>query len=68
MHTGPHLTQLAALLIAITGPLPIAAYGQSPPPRNGTTNTPGSVLPRKVVVPISVINRFFPVTREASTG
>ena len=68
MHTGPHLTQLAALLIAITGPLPLAAYGQSPPSRNGTTNTPGSVLPRKVVVPISVINRFFPVTREASTG
>jgi len=27
------------------------------------------VLPRKVVIPISVVNRFFPqVTREASTG
>ena len=68
MHTGPHLTRLAALFIAITGSLPIAACGQSPPPRNGTTSTPGSVLPRKVVVPMSVVNRFFPVTREASTG
>jgi hypothetical protein len=69
MHSGPHLTRLAALLIAITGSLPLAAYGQSPPPGNGTTSTPGSVLPRKVVVPISVVNRFFSqVTREASTG
>jgi hypothetical protein len=69
MHSGSHLTRLAALLIAITGSLPLAAYGQSPPPGNGTTSTPGSVLPRKVVVPISVVNRFFSqVTREASTG
>ena len=65
---GSHLTRLAALLIAITGSLS-SAYGESPPPGNGTTSTPGSVLPRKVVVPISVVNRFFPeVTREASTG
>src|SRR5678815_2253914 len=68
MHSGLHLTRLAALLIAITGSLLLAAYGQSAPPGNGTTSTPGSVLPRKVVVPISVVNRFFPVTREASTG
>jgi hypothetical protein len=69
MHSGPHPTRLAALLIAITGSLSLAAYGQSPPPGNGTTSTPGSVLPRKVVVPISVVNRFFSqVTREASTG
>ena len=65
---GSHLTRLAALLIAITGSLSSAAYGQSAPPGNGTTSTPGSVLPRKVVVPISVVNRFFHVTREASTG
>jgi hypothetical protein len=68
MHGGSHLTRLAALLIAITGSLSSAAYGQSPPPGNGTPSAPGSVLPRKVVVPISVVNRFFSVTREASTG
>ena len=69
MHSGPHLTRLAALLIAITGSLSSAGYGQSPPPLNGTTSTPGSVLPRKVVVPISTVTRFFPeVTRETSTG
>lgn len=68
LDNGSHLTRLAALLIAITGSLSLAAYGQSPPPGNGTTSTPGSVLLRKVVVPISVVNRFFTVTREASTG
>jgi hypothetical protein len=69
MHSGSHLTRLAVLMIAITGSLSLVAYGQSPPPGNGTTSTPGSVLPRKVVVPISVVNRFFSeVTREASTG
>jgi hypothetical protein len=69
MHSGSHLTRLAALLIAITGSLSLAAYGQSPSPGNGTTSTPASVLPRNVVVPISVVNRFFPqVTRETSTG
>ena len=69
IDNGSHLTRLAALLIAITGSLSLAAYGQSPPPGNDTTSTPGSVLPREVVVPISVVNRFFSeVSREASTG
>lgn len=68
MDNGSHLTRLAALLIAITGCLSMAAYGQSLPLGSGTTSTPGSVLQRKVVVPISVVNRFFSVTREASTG
>jgi hypothetical protein len=68
MHSGSHLKRLVGLLIAITGSLSLAAYGQSPPPRNSTTSTPGSVLPRKVVVPIHVVNRFFTVTWEASTG
>ena len=36
MYSGPHLTRLAALLIAITGSLSLAAYGQSAPPGNGT--------------------------------
>jgi len=61
MDNGSHLTRLAALLIAITGCLSMAAYGQSLPLGSGTTSTPGSVLQRKVVVPISVVNRFFPL-------
>jgi hypothetical protein len=68
MHSRSDLRRLAALLIAITGSLPFAGYGQSAPPGDGTTSTPGSVLPRKVVVRISVVNRFFTVTREASTA
>ena len=69
IHSGSHLTRLAALLIAITGSLSSTAYGQFASPGNGTTSTPNSVLPRKVVVPISVVNRFFSQgTREASTG
>jgi hypothetical protein len=68
MDNGSHLTPLAVLLTAITGSFSLAAYGQSPLPDTGNTSTPGSVLPRKVVIPISVVNRFFSVTREASTG
>jgi hypothetical protein len=69
MHSRSDLTRLAALLIAITGSLSLATYGQSPPPGNGTTSASGSVLPRKVVVSISMVNRFFSeVTWEASTG
>src|SRR6267378_3446794 len=68
MHSGSHVTRLAALLVAIPCSLSLAASGQSTSPGNGTTSTPGSVLPRKVVVPISVVDRFFSVTREASTG
>jgi hypothetical protein len=69
MYSGSHLTRLAALLIAITGSLSLAAYGQSSSPGTGPASTPASLLPRNVVVPISAVNRFFPeVTREASVG
>jgi len=68
MYSGLHLTRLAGLLVAISGSLSLAAYGQSASTGNGSTSTPGSVLTRKAVVPISVVNRFFSVTREASTG
>jgi hypothetical protein len=69
MYSASHLTRLAALLIAITGSLSLAAYGQSSSPGTGPASTPASLLPRNVVVPISAVNRFFPeVTREASVG
>ena len=48
--------------------LSLAAYGQSSP-SSGTTSTSDSVLPRSFVVPMSVVDEFFPqVTQEASTG
>jgi hypothetical protein len=63
MYSASHLTRLAALLIAITGSL------SSSSPGTGTGSTPASLLPRNAVVPMSVVNRFFPeVTHEASTG
>jgi hypothetical protein len=69
MHTGLRLTWLTSWLIAAIGTLSLAAYGQSVSPGNGTTNASDSVLSRNAVVPLTVINRFFPkVTQEASTG
>jgi len=69
MYDGSHLTRLAALLIAIIGSLSLGANGQSPSPANSTTIESKSLLPGNVIVPKSVVNRFFPeVTREASTG
>ena len=58
-----------SLLLILIGILSLSANGQSPSPANSATIASESSLPRKVVVPISVVNRFFPeVTREASTG
>lgn len=56
-------------LIAVIGILSLTAYGQSVTPGSGTTSASDSVLSRNAVVPLTVINRFFPeVTQEASTG
>jgi hypothetical protein len=69
MRNGPGLTKLAATFIAVVEALALTAEGQSPSPVNGSTKASDSMLPRKIVVPISTVNRFFPeVTREASTG
>jgi hypothetical protein len=68
MHRGLQLTLLASLLIALIGTLSLAAYGQSVSP-GSTTTAAESVLPRNIIVAMSVVNRFFPeVTQEASTG
>ncbi len=65
--SGSRLQRLGAL-IALVGALSLAAYGQSSP-SSGTTSTSDSVLPRSFVVPLSVVDEFFPqVTQEASTG
>jgi hypothetical protein len=69
MRNGTTLTKFTAVFTAVIESLLLIANGQSPSPANGSANVSDSVLPRKVVVPINAINRFFPeVTREASTG
>ena len=69
MRNGPTLTKFAAVFIVVIESLLLIANGQSPSPANGSAKASDSVLPRKVVVPINAVNRFFPeVTREASTG
>jgi hypothetical protein len=68
MGSGSRLKQLAAPSIALVGALSLAAYGQSSP-SSGATSTPEPVLPRSFVVPLRVVEEFFPeVTKEASTG
>ena len=57
------------VLILLIGIISLTAAGQSPSPGNSTTTASESLLPRKVVVPVSVVNRSFPeLSREASTG
>jgi hypothetical protein len=69
MRNGPTLIKFAAVFTAVIESLLLNANGQSPSPADGFGKRSDSVLPRKVVVPISTVNRFFPeVTREASTG
>jgi hypothetical protein len=69
MRNGRRLTKFAAAFIALIEAFPLTADAQSLSPANGSAKASDSMLPRKVVVPISTVNRFFPeVTREASTG
>jgi hypothetical protein len=69
MRNGPRLTKFAAVFIAVIEALSLTADGQSPSPANSSAKASDSMLPRKVVVPISTVTRFFPeVTRETSTG
>jgi hypothetical protein len=69
MRNGPRLTKFAAVFIAVIEALSLTADGQSPSPANSSAKPSDSMLPRKVVVPISTVTRFFPeVTRETSTG
>ena len=68
-HSGLPARPLPPFLIVLIAALSLTASGQSPLPANSSTIASESLLPRNVVVPISVVNRFFPeVTREASTG
>jgi hypothetical protein len=58
-----------SLLIILIGIISLSADAQSPSPDKSTTSASEALLPRKVVIPISIVNRFFPeVSHEASTG
>lgn len=68
-HNGLHATPIPSLLIFLIATLSLTAAGQSPSPANTGATASESVLPRNVVVPISVVNRFFPqVTEELRIG
>lgn len=68
MNSGSRLARLAALSIAVVEALSLAAYGQSSP-SSGTTSTSDSLLSLNFVVPLSVVDVFYPqATQEASTG
>ena len=69
MRNGSTLTKFTAVLTVVIESFLLIANGQSPSPANGSARASDFVLPRKAVVPINAVNRYFPeVTREASTG
>jgi hypothetical protein len=59
MNSGSRLARLAALSIAVVEALSLAAYGQSSP-SSGTTSTSDSLLSLNFVVPLSVVDEFYP--------
>ena len=70
MTTRSQLARLAARSIATVGVVLLALWVGAPPAVQsaGTVNASGSTLARNVVVPLTLVNRFFPeVTQEAST-
>src|SRR6266478_101858 len=69
MHDGSQLRRVAALLIAIIWTFSLAAHGQSRSPTTGSTNTSDFMLPRNVMVPLSVAKgSFSEMAQETSTG
>jgi len=69
MRNGPTLIKFGAVVFVVIESLLLIANGQSPSPAAGSAKASDSMLPRKVVVPISTVTRFFPeVTRETNTG
>jgi len=69
MHDGSQLRRVAALLIAMIWTVSLAAHGQSQSHTTGSARTPDFVLPRNVVVPLSVVkSSFSEIAQETSTG
>ena len=68
-HNGLEPRPATSLTIALIGILSLNVYAQSPSQSAAATSASGSLLSREVVVPLSVVNGFFPeITREATTG
>ena len=66
---GMELRLGTPVLIFLIGIISVTAGRQSASPANSTTTASESLLPRKVVVPVSVVNRSFPeLNGEATTG
>src|SRR6516225_7816718 len=62
--SGPKLLSALSIAALVTVSLPVSTQSQS-----SAGATAASMLPRSVVVPITVVSRLFPeMTREASTG
>jgi hypothetical protein len=67
--TGLELRLGTPILIFLIGIISLTADGQLPSPGYTTTAARESLLPRKVIVPVSVANRSFPeLSRESGTG
>lgn len=68
-HSGLHARPIPSPLIVVIATWSLTASAQSPLPAKSTTTPSEPLLPRNVVVPLSVVNRFFPeITREITTG
>ena len=68
-HNGLEPRPATSLTIALIGILSLNVHAQSPSQSAAATSASGSLLSREIVVPLSVVNRFFPeITREATTG
>ena len=68
-HNGLEPRPAISLMIALIGILSLNMYAQSPSQSAVATSASGSLLSREVVVPLSVVNHFFPeITRQATTG
>jgi hypothetical protein len=71
MSSGSRPGRLAALSIAAVGALSLACGGFSSSAASSRSGSgaSGIILPRKVVISLSVVDRFFPeITRQTSTG
>ena len=68
MDSGPQWRRFAALSIAAIGAVALA-HGTSAASLKSRSSASDIRLARKVVVPLSVVNRFFPeITRQTRTG
>jgi hypothetical protein len=69
MRVRLRIAWVTSWFVAAIGTFSLPAYGQPASPAGGTPNASESVLVRDTIVPLTVVNRFFPeVIQEASKG